>query len=174
MDAFDKLTIEELWALYGKTHDRLQELGEIRSKNITGDRGEQIAINYYSTTKGLPKLQMAPPSTKNIDAISIKGERYSIKTISHPNKTTGVFHGYGTPSNPIEEKMFEYLIVVVVRNYQPELIAELSWEDFYKQKRWHSTMRAYNITLSKAVLDNAIIRYASPSYSAKLQSKALT
>lgn len=160
----NKLNIDELWDLYGKTHDRLQELGEIRSKNITGDRGEQLAINYYGTTKNLPKLQIAPPSTRNIDAISTLGERYSIKTITYPNKTTGVFHGYGTPDAPIKDKKFEYLIIVVVKNYQPELIIELTWEDFYGVKRWHSTMKAYNITLTKSVLEKSRIIYKSQDY----------
>lgn len=160
----NNLSIDELWDLYGNTYNRLKQLGEIRSKNITGDRGEQLAINYYCSTKGLPKLQIAPPSTKNIDAISTQGERYSIKTISSPNKTTGVFHGYGTPDKPTKEKKFEYLIVVVMHNYKPELIVELNWEDFYDLKRWHSTMAAYNITLSKAVLDKAKIIYKSPEY----------
>ena len=169
MSEIDKLNIDELWALYGATHDKLKQLGEIRSKNITGDRGEQIAINYYGSTKGLPKLQMAPPSTKNIDAISTKGERYSIKTISYPNKTTGVFHGYGTPENPINEKMFEYLIIVVISNYQPLLIVELSWENFYELKRWHSTMRAFNIGLSKKTLNQARTIYKSPDFTNYLQ-----
>lgn len=75
MEEINKLSIDELWSLYGATHDRLKQLGEIRSKNITGDRGEQIAISYYGSTKGLPKLQMAPPSTKNIDAISTRVKR---------------------------------------------------------------------------------------------------
>lgn len=56
---------------------------------------------------------------------------------------------------PIKEKMFEYLIVVVVKNYQAELIIELTWEDFYDLKRWHSTMRAYNISLTKTTLEKA-------------------
>lgn len=149
------LSVDELWSLYGNVHDRLQQLGQIRSRNITGDRGEQIAIKFYNETKNLPKLQIAPPSTQNIDAISVKGERYSIKTITLPNKTTGVFHGYGSPEKPLPDKKFEYLIVVVIKAYQPELIIQLSWEDFYELKRWHSTMRAYNISLSKVVMDRA-------------------
>lgn len=157
-----QLTIDELWVLYGQTHDKLRQLGEIRSRNIVGDRGEQFAVSYYSATRGLPKLQMAPPSTKNIDAISTNGDRYSIKTVSLPNKTTGVFHGYGTPDKPIKDKKFEYLIVVVINAYQPELIVELTWEDFYDLKRWHSTMNAYNISLSKAIIDRAKIIYRAP------------
>lgn len=155
-----KLNIDQLWQLYGLTHDQLRSLGEIRSKNIVGDRGEQIALSYYGATKGLPKLQLAPPSIKNIDAISIQGDRYSIKTVSLPNKTTGVFHGYGTPDQPIKDKKFEYLIVVVVEGYQPRQILEFTWEDFYRLKRWHSTMQAFNISLTKQTLEKAKLVYS--------------
>ena len=155
----DNLSKDELWELYGTIHDRLKELGEIRSRNITGDRGEQIAIDYYTNTKNLPKLQMAPPSTRNIDAISVQGDRYSIKTITLPNKTTGVFHGYGSPEEPINDKMFEFLIIVLVSGYKAQMIVELKWEDFYELKRWHSTMRAYNISVTKNVLSQARIIY---------------
>jgi len=151
----DKLEADELWKLYSEVHEKLIEKNEIRSKNITGDRGEQAAIDFYNNTPNLPKLQMAPPSTQNIDAISVKGDRYSIKTITFPNKTTGVFHGYGTPENPIYDKKFEYLIVVVLKSFKPIMIYEFSWEDFYTLKKWHSTMRAYNITLTKYALDKA-------------------
>ena len=33
------------------------------SENITGELGEYYAIEKYSNTPGLPKLQVAPPST---------------------------------------------------------------------------------------------------------------
>ena len=153
----DKLTNDEIWVLYSQIHKKLLKNGSIRSNNITGDRGEQIAIDTYNSIKNIPKLQMAPPSTKNIDAISVKGERYSIKTITYPNKTTGVFHGYGNPTSPVEKQYFEYLIVVVLDSFQPVLIVEINWEDFYKMKRWHSTMNAYNISLTNEVINKSKI-----------------
>ena len=74
-----KLENEDLVMLYGKIIDELKHRNIIRSKNVVGDIGEYLAIEYYTKTPGLPKLQFAPPSTENIDAISVKGERYSIK-----------------------------------------------------------------------------------------------
>lgn len=67
MDAnnIDNLSIDELWSLYADIHDKLKDLGRIRSKNIVGDLGEQLVITYYNSTNNLPKLQLAPPSTKN-------------------------------------------------------------------------------------------------------------
>lgn len=81
----------ELIQIYGELLSQMREDGLIRSKNVTGDLGEYIVIDYYTKTKGLPKLQFAPPSTKNIDAISVNGERYSIKCIT--TNTTGAFYG---------------------------------------------------------------------------------
>lgn len=159
MKDVNELGKEELWALFTDTTKRLRELGEIKGKNVVGDRGELLAVSIYNETPNLPKLQLAPPSTKNIDAISVKGDRYSIKTISYPNKTTGVFHGYGSPDKPVDNKLFEYLIVVVLDNYMPHLIVEITWENFYKFKKWHSTMQAYNITLTKEVLAGAKVIY---------------
>ena len=39
---------------------------------------------------GLSKLQKVTPSTKNVDAMSIKGERYAIKSLT--GSATGMFH----------------------------------------------------------------------------------
>ena len=79
----------ELIQLYGKLLSEMRSRELIRTKNVTGDLGEYIVIDYYSKIKGLPKLQFAPPSTKNIDAISVNGERYSIKCTT--TNTTGAF-----------------------------------------------------------------------------------
>ena len=69
-----KFTNQELISTYGLVVSELKKRNIIRSKNVMGDLGEYIVIDYYTKTKGLPKLQFAPPSTKNIDAISINGE----------------------------------------------------------------------------------------------------
>lgn len=147
-DAND-LSAKELWALYANVVKRLKEIGEIRTKNITGERGENLAINFYNETPGLPKLQAAPKGTQNVDAISRKGDRYTIKTIMSPNKTTGVFYGLGTLSEQINDKKFEFLIIVVINEYyELEKIIELTWENFYKHKKWHSRMNAFNMSVT--------------------------
>ena len=150
---------EKLWQLFSDVMNELKARGALNSNNIVGDRGESLAVTLYNEISGLPKLQLAPPSTQNIDAISVKGDRYSIKTISFPNKTTGVFHGYGSPEQPIEDKLFEYLIVIQLKGYSPHLVVQMTWETFHKYKRWHSTMRAYNISLTKDFLLNSKIIY---------------
>src|SRR5437773_9811933 len=55
---------------------------EMRRRSISfsvGDIGEQLAIDYFNATRGLPNLMRAPRGTKNIDALSRDGDRYSIK-----------------------------------------------------------------------------------------------
>ncbi|MCM1506638.1 MAG: hypothetical protein NC177_05825 [Ruminococcus flavefaciens] len=86
---FSNLSSIEIIKAYGELLREMYDRNLIRSKNVTGDLGEYIVIDYYNKTKGLPKLQFAPPSTKNIDAISVNGERYSIKCTT--TNTTGAF-----------------------------------------------------------------------------------
>ena len=147
--------VEELWQLYSDVYKQLQEKGEISSKNVTGERGEKLAVSTYINTPNLPRLLLAPPSTKNIDAISDKGERYTIKTITYPNKTTGVFRGHGKPDSPNTVKNFEYLIIVVLEDYLPRNIYELTFDQFNEFKKWHSTMGAFNISLTSDVVNAA-------------------
>ena len=135
----------------------LKERGVIRSKNIIGDLGEYLAIEHYCNTPNLPKLQQAPPNTQNVDALSTKGERYSIKATS--SKQTGVFYGLNSPdSDETERQKFEYVIIVIFDDdFKLLKILELDWDLFLKFKRWHKTMRAWNLSLTKEVVGSAKI-----------------
>ena len=152
-----KLENEDLVMLYGKIIDELKHRNIIRSKNVVGDIGEYLAIEYYTKTPGLPKLQFAPPSTENIDAISVKGERYSIKCTT--GNTTGVFYGLNPPeSNEPQKQLFEYVLIVVLDDsYQLAKIIELDWNSFLKHKKWHSRMAAWHLIVSKKLLTDATI-----------------
>lgn len=154
---FTKFSSVKLLELYGEVLTEMKNRGMIRSKNVVGDLGEYLVIEHYQKTKGLPKLQFAPPSTKNIDAISVNGERYSIKTTT--GTVTGVF--YGIPENAEYSSLrplFEYVVVVKLDEaYQPDLMLELDWDAFFKHKRWHSRMHAYHLVISKALIDDGKI-----------------
>lgn len=145
--------------VYGELLVEMRERKLIRSKNVTGDLGEYIVIDYYCKTKGLPKLQFAPPSTKNIDAISTNGERYSIKCIT--TNTTGAFYGIEKDATISSLKpLFEYVIVIKLnQNYQPEIIVELDWETFFKHKHWHSRIGAYNLLITNALIEDGKVIY---------------
>jgi len=152
----EKISDKDIWSLYAYLAVQLKVRGLVRTRNIVGERGEFIAIETYNEIPRLPKLQAAPEGTQNVDALSRKGERYSIKTISLPGTTTGVFHGLSEPGTPEKEHKFEYVIVVVIDdNYDLVKIYEISWEQFLKHRRWHKTMRAWNISLTKRLCDEA-------------------
>ena len=149
---FSKYSGMELIRIYGELLSKMREDELIRSKNVTRDLGEYIVIDYYTKTKGLPKLQFAPPSTKNIDAISVNGERYSIKCTT--TNTTGAFYGINKDADIASIKpLFEYVVVIKLdKNYQPEFILELNWETFFKHKHWHSRIGAYNLVITNSLI----------------------
>ena len=160
---FSKLSIQDLIKLYSQVVSELKQRNVVRSKNIVGDLGENLAIEFYNSTPGLPNLQAAPASTQNIDAISKNGERYSIKTTT--SKTTGVFYGL-PPNGSSEEELlpkFEYVIVVRL-NAEYELLGiyELTWKQFMKFKRWHSRMNAWNLSITREVLAESKKIFRSP------------
>ena len=76
----NELKSNELIELYGDVIKELKNRKIIRSKNITGVLGEYLSIEAYNNNSKFPNLQAAPTGTKNIDAISRDGERYSIKS----------------------------------------------------------------------------------------------
>lgn len=143
-----------LISLYSECIKELKQREIIRTKNITGELGEYIAVEFYNKNSKLPNLSFAPPSTENIDAISTKGNRYSIKTITN-NGAIGVF--YGLPpasSNEISTKKFEYVIIVKLNdNFELENILELTWNQFLENKKWHSRMQAWNLSYSKKLIN---------------------
>lgn len=156
---FSKLSGIELIKVYGELLSEMHAKNLIRSKNVTGDLGEYIVIDYYNKTKGLPKLQFAPPSTKNIDAISINGERYSIKCTT--TNTTGAFFGLEKDVDYSNIRpLFEYVVVIELdTTYQAELILEIDWECFFKHMHWHSRVGAYNLIITKSLISDSKIIY---------------
>lgn len=83
------LNDEQLINLYPELLKELKSRNIIRTNNLVGELGEYIAFNHYKTDPSLPILQLNLKSTKNIDAVSVKGERYAIKSLS--GSGTGVF-----------------------------------------------------------------------------------
>jgi len=156
--SFKDLSDSELIESYPQLLQELRERKIIRSKNVIGDLGEYLVIDLYNKTAGLPNLQVAPAGTQNVDALSRKGDRYSIKAAT--GNVTGVFYGFPEDPAEIPEKKFEFVIVVKFnKDYKLEQINELTWNDFLKYKRWHSRMRAWNLPVTKEVLSNTKIVY---------------
>jgi hypothetical protein len=152
MDFFKNLNDKELVQSYADLIAELKNRKIIHSRNIIGDLGEYLAIQHYNSTPGLPKLQAAPTGTQNVDALSRKGDRYTIKSTT--GNLTGVFYGLppkDSTQNP--DKIFEYVIIVMLNDdYTLNRILELDWSLFLKLKRWHKTMRAWNLSINKELL----------------------
>ena len=153
-------TTTDLINQYSNIIKELKERGVIRTKNLLGDLGEYLAIEYYCNTGGLPKLQAAPANTKNIDAISINGDRYSVKSTT--GKLTGVFWGLEPPDSKKKDKpKFEYVIIVMFDDdYELEKIIELDWDLFLKHKKWHKTMSSWNLRITEKLIDDSNIIYS--------------
>ncbi|TGL07507.1 hypothetical protein EHQ43_06075 [Leptospira bouyouniensis] len=151
---------EDIVNLYSEIIKELKNRKIIRTKNILGDLAEFISIETYNKTPGLPNLQAAPPGTQNIDAISKKGERYSIKATS--GNLTGVFYGLNDPdSNNPELQKFEFVLIVIFNNeFELQRILEINWNQFLKFKRWHKTMRAWNLSITKELITSAKTIYS--------------
>jgi len=154
---FTDLKDIEVWDIYAFSIEELKKRNLIRTRNIVGERGEFLVIETYNNTPNLPGLQAAPEGTQNVDAISRKGERYSIKTITDPGKTTGVFYGCGNVGdNELSSQKFEFaLIVVIGKDFQLKNIYEITWKQFLSHRKWHSTMKAWNLTITKKLIEGA-------------------
>ena len=140
-----KLSTEEIISLYPKILKELKSREIITTNNLIGELGEYIAIENYNKIGNLPTLQKATASTQNIDAISNKGERYSIKSAS--GTATGVFHSLSG------EKDFEFLIIVIFdKDYQLLNILEYTWEEFLSIRKLKKPENKYNVPLTKKIL----------------------
>ena len=151
---FNRLSDMELIGAHSDIIHLLKERKIIHSKNVIGDLGEYLAIKYYCDTPNLPKLQPAPPNTKNIDAIGINGERYNIKATA--GRLTSAFWGLNPPNTKdTEQQKFEYVLVVMFDDSMSlKRINELTWEQFLKYKRWNSRMGTWNLPITRDLLNN--------------------
>lgn len=110
-----------------------------------GEIGERLAIDYFNQTKGLPTLQLSPKGSKNIDAISRDGKRYSIKTVQRAKKTGTIYPDKDQPT----EQLFEYLLIVVIdQKYRLQCIYRLAWTMFLELRAWDKRMSAWYVPVS--------------------------
>jgi hypothetical protein len=72
-----------------------------------------------------------------------------------------VFYGLEALNSEIRDKQkFEFVLIVkFADNYELEKIIQIDWNLFIKYKRWHKTMNAWNITITKALLAEAEILF---------------
>ena len=159
---YKKLSIPELAKLISPSsaaYLELKDRGVLRTKNVAGELGEFFAVDFYNKNAKLPNLSIAPPGVQNVDALSMNGEIYSIKTVTSRRGTTGSF--WDPESIEKNEQKFSYLLIVVLDNdYSLDMILELTWKDFFKFKRYNKRMNNYNISLTNKLFDEVNMVFA--------------
>ena len=114
-----------------------------------GAVGEQLAVDFFAETPGLPNLQPAPVGTKNVDALSRNGDRYSIKTICNGKKTGTVYPDSEDP----DKQLFEFLLVVRLSQHWDLLsIYQFTWRQFLSVRAWDKRMNAWYVGISSRTL----------------------
>jgi hypothetical protein len=136
---------------------------EMRRRGLAdsvGAVGEQLVIEHFRKTPGLPKLQLAPHGTKNVDALSRNGDRFSIKTICDGSKTGTI---YPEPGDR-EKQLFEYILIVkLADDWSLQSIHQLAWANFVKVRSWDKRMNAWYVTFSTRSLGAASMIFKTRS-----------
>lgn len=155
----------DLVGCYGEVVRELKARKIITNKNITGELGEYLVINHYCSTPSLTKLQRAPAGTKNVDALSTQGDRYSIKTIT--SKTTGSFYDLEPKGSANKDRqVFEFLIIAILdESFVLSKILELKWDDFIKFKSWNSRMKNWNVVVTQKLISEVKVVFDNNSES---------
>jgi hypothetical protein len=128
---------------------------EMKKRRIgfsVGDIGERLVIDHFKVTPGLPNLQLAPRGTKNVDALSRNGDRYSIKTVCHAKKTGTIYPDSQTP----DKQLFEYILIVRLSDtWSMVSIHQFDWNTFLKVRSWDKRMNAWYVSISGRSFANA-------------------
>jgi len=133
---------------------------ELRGRGIAtvGAVGERLAVEHFVATAGLPNLQPARTGTKNVDALSRNGDRFSIKTVCRGKKTGTVY------PDPVDrdKQLFEYLLIVrLTESWSLDSINQLSWIDFQEVRSWDSRMNAWYVAISDRVFDATTLVFSA-------------
>ena len=135
---------------------------EMRKRNIAfsvGGVGERLVIEHFRKTSGLPKLQAAPHGTKNVDALSRNGDRYSIKTVCNAKKTGTIY----PDADDRDKQLFEHILIAkLAEDWSLESIHQLGWNDFVKVRAWDKRMNAWYVGISARTLGVAKSIYQAP------------
>lgn len=123
-----------------------------------GEIGEQLVIDHFRRTPNLPKLQRSPKGTKNVDALSRDGDRYSIKTLWRAKKTGTV---YPDPSDD-KKQLFEYLLIAqLTEELTLKALYQFTWEEFARIRSWDKRMSAWYVGASKTSLTQGRLIYST-------------
>lgn len=133
--------------------------GEMKRRGLAmnvGQLAEKLAIDFFNNTPGCPKLRDAAVGTANVDALSRRGDRYSIKGILDARKTGTIYPDPGDKGR----QLFEYLLIVRLKSdWTLQSIYEFDWKTFVHCRSWDKRMSAWYVGLAAKTLAQAK-RYA--------------
>lgn len=134
---------------------RARVAAELKKRGLAlnaGQVAESLAIATYNATPGRANLQPAPTGTQNVDALSRRGDRYSIKGVLDARKTGTVYPDRDDP----DKQLFEYLIVVRIdADWQLVALYEFDWKTFCEVRSWDRRMNAWYVGLAARTLARA-------------------
>lgn len=136
---------------------RAQVAAELKRRGLASNVGqvaESLALAFYNGTPGRPNLQPAPTGTQNVDALSRRGNRYSIKGVLDARKTGTIY----PDRDDREKQLFEYLLIVRIDpDWQLIGIHEFDWKTFCDVRSWDSRMNAWYVGLAAKTLARATL-----------------
>ncbi len=136
---------------------RAQVAAELKRRGLASNVGqvaESLALAFYNGTPGRPNLQPAPTGTQNVDALSRRGDRYSIKGVLDARKTGTIY----PDRDDREKQLFEYLLIVRIDpDWQLIGIHEFDWKTFCDVRSWDSRMNAWYVGLAAKTLARATL-----------------
>lgn len=150
-----------LWVLKGLVESKIEENTPHKiTKNFTGERAVDLAIEVYNNNTKLPNLERSVTGTKDFDAYSKStGKRYSIKGFKGKNTTSSPICAF---NNETTEHNFEYVILVKMDNlYQLQEIVEIPLSVALDFKSKNSRDLNFKLSYTKKIkkLDQSTIIY---------------
>lgn len=115
-----------------------------------GELGEKLVIELFRSRPDLPVLVPAARGTKNVDALSRDGERYSIKTLLRAGKTGTIYPDPGDQ----DRQLFEFLVIALLTDeFELGRVVALRWDQFCAVRSWDKRMGAWYVSRSRRALD---------------------
>lgn len=129
--------------------------GELKRRGLAlsvGELVERLGIDFFNKTPNLPNLSEAARGTANVDALSRRGHRYSIKDGLATRKTGTIYPDADEP----DRQLLEYLIIVRLNvDWALAKVYELTWEQFLDFRSWDRRMSDWYVGLSNKTLMQA-------------------
>jgi len=145
---------EDFWFLLGAIEQAIVETSPTNmTRNLTGERAELLAIDFYTKTTSLTKLTKISSGSKDCDAIGKDGKRYSIKGFKGNNTTSSPICAFNNEDK--REYNFEYVILVKIDYfYQLAELIEIPLETALKYAKYNSRDKNYKISYTKKLKED--------------------